>query len=97
MGSLAGLPSLSWGFGDPTRIGDAAITLGIQSHMLSNSIGALAAPRVSVSSDHQVSAAASVACSLATAPHNAALTMANILPWPIYSICFTGKAQTSNH
>ena len=80
-GSLARLPSLSSGCaGDQTRIGDAAITLGSQSHMLSNSIGPLAAPRVSVLSDHQISSATSVACSLATAPHNAALTMANILP-----------------
>ena len=36
LGSLAGLPSLSSGSGDPTRIGDAAITLGSQFRMLSN-------------------------------------------------------------
>ena len=48
LGSLAGLPSLSSGSGDPTRIGDAAITLGSQSRMLSNSIGPLAVPRVSI-------------------------------------------------
>ena len=47
LGSLAGLPSLSSGSGDPTHIGDAAITLGSQSRMLSNSIGPLAMPRVS--------------------------------------------------
>ena len=81
LGSLAGLPSLSSGFGDPTGIGDVAIALGSQSHMRSNSIGPLAAPRVSVSSNHQVSSAPSVACSWATAPHNAALTISNISPW----------------
>ena len=48
LGSLAGLPSLSSGSGDPTRIGDAAITLGSQSRMLSNLIGPLAMPRVSI-------------------------------------------------
>ena len=46
--SLVRLPSLSSGSGDPTRIGDAAITLGSQSRMLSNSIGPLAVPRVSI-------------------------------------------------
>ena len=46
LGSLAGLPSLSLGSGDPTRIGDAAITLGSPSRMLSNLIGPLAMPRV---------------------------------------------------
>ena len=46
LGSLAGLPLLSLGFGDPTGIGDVAIALGSQSHMLSNSIGPLAVPRV---------------------------------------------------
>ena len=48
LGSLAGLPLLSSGFGDPTGIGDVAIALGSQSHMLSNSIGPLALPRVSI-------------------------------------------------
>ena len=48
LGSLAGLPSLSSGSGDPTRIGIAAITLGSQSRRLSNSIGPLAVPRVSI-------------------------------------------------
>ena len=85
LGSLAGLPLLSSGSGDPTRIGDAAITLGSQFHMLSKSIGSLAVQRVSVSSDHQVSSAPSVACSGATAPHNAALT---ILTWSLSGFAF---------
>ena len=88
LGSLAGLPLLSSGSGDPTRIGDAAITLGSHSHMLSKSIGSLAVQRVSVSSDHQVSSAPSVACSGATAPHNAALTISNISPWSLSGFAF---------
>ena len=48
LGSLAGLPLLSSGCGDPTRIGDVAIALGSQSHILCNSIGPLAMPRVSI-------------------------------------------------
>ena len=53
LGSLAGSPSLSSGSGDPTRIGDArisdvAIALGSHSRRLSNSIGPLAVPRVSI-------------------------------------------------